>query len=98
MCGKERNGECMHVQYRCVVYGVAEKMREEERKQHRHDEKERVGMIFVGVVGAAARTDPPCKHARETWRGRLAYHKLEVGEGGGGVGRISRESPCKVER
>lgn len=53
--------------------------------------KKRVGMIFVGVVGAAARTDPLCKHARETWRGRLAYHKLEV-EGGGGVGRISRES------
>lgn len=30
----------MHVQYWCVVYSVAEKMREEERKQHRHDEKE----------------------------------------------------------
>lgn len=46
--------KCMHVQYRCVVYGVAEKMREEERKQHRYNEKERVGMIFVGVVGAVA--------------------------------------------
>lgn len=63
--------------------------------------RKRVGIILVGVVGAAARTDPPsCKHARETWwRGRLAYHRLEVGGGGGAVGRISRESRSrKVER